>query len=299
VLSFLNQPGIQIKIILYGGSQTLLLNSIGFYRIYEYFTGSDFEYQFLRKTTAMMKKTLLLPTLLVIFLFTACKKSNDTPAGNGSLPKTDTEDSRSSGFNSVTTYNLTFDGNNRITSMAAIPDPSIVKFIYKYTGTTSLTMDLYNSNVLGVHEILWLNASSKLDSTFQYNDTNDSSTEKYIYNADKQLIQIKNYNYYYSGAILDHTTDYSYDNTGSATTESNSDGTSTSYTYFTDLPNTLNLGQLFFPQPKYFIKTATSSSGGSPITATHFYTFDGSNRLVKDSASTTGVDAIVIKSYTY
>jgi hypothetical protein len=246
-----------------------------------------------------MKKTPLLPILLLIFLFTACKKSNDAPASNGSLPKTYTEDIRSSGLNSVTTYNLLFDANNRITSMAAIPEPSIVKFIYKYTANTSLTMDLYNSNALSIHEILWLNASSKLDSTFQYNDTNDSSTEKYIYNSDKQLVQIMNYNYSYTGAVLDHTTDYTYDNMGNATTESNSDGSSTSYTYYTDMPNTLNLGQLFFPQPKYFIKTATSSSGGSPLTATHFYTFDSSNRLVKDSASTTGVDAIVIKSYTY
>lgn len=246
-----------------------------------------------------MKKNPLLPALLVISLFTACKKSNDTPSGSGSLPKTYTEDIQASGFNSVTTYNLTFDANNRITSMAAIPEPSIVKFIYTYTAATSLTMDLYNSNSLSIHEILWLNASSKLDSTFQYNDTNDSSTEKYLYNAEKQLVQIKNYNYSYTGAVLDHTTDYSYDNMGNVTTESNSGGTSTSYTYYTDMPNTLNLGQLFFPQTKYFIKTATSSSGGVPVTATHFYSFDSSNRLIKDSASTIGVDAIVIKSYTY
>jgi hypothetical protein len=246
-----------------------------------------------------MKKTPLLPILLVIFLFTACKKSNDTPASNGSLPKTYTEDIRSSGFNSVTTYNLTFDGNSRITSMAAIPEPSIVKFIYKYTANTSLTLDLYNSNVLSIHEILWLNTSVKVDSTFQYDDSNDSTTEKYIYNADKQLIQIRNYNYSSTGAELDHTTDYIYDNLGNATTESNSDGTSTSYTYYTDMPNTLNLGQLFFFQTKYLVKTASSSDSGSPITATHFYSFDSNNRLIKDSASTTGVDAIVIKSYTY
>jgi hypothetical protein len=183
--------------------------------------------------------------------------------------------------------------------MASIPEPSVVKFIYTYTAATSITMDLYNSNSLSIHEILWLNASSVLDSTFQYNDTNDSSTEKYIYNAGKQLVQIKNYNYSYTGAVPDHTTDYSYDNIGNVTTESNSSGVSTSYTYYTDLPNTLSLGQSFIPLPKYFIKTATSSSGGSPITATHFYTFDSSNRLVKDSASTTGVDVTVIKSYKY
>jgi hypothetical protein len=277
----------------------LLLTHLGFYRINEYFTGSEFRYQILRKTTAIMKKTPLFAVLLVISLFTTCKKSNDSPSSNGSLPKTYTEDIRSSVFNSVTTYNLTFDGNNRIISMAAIPEPSIVKFIYKYTGSTSLTMDLYNSNALSIHEILWLNASSRMDSTFQYNDTDDSTTEKYIYNADKQLVQIKDYNYSSAGAEFDHTTDYTYDNMGNVITESNSNGTSTSYTYYTDLPFTLNMGQPFFPLPKYFIKTATSSSGGSPLTATHFYTFDSSNRLVKDSASSPAAGVIAIKSYTY
>jgi hypothetical protein len=247
-----------------------------------------------------MKKTLLPSILLGFFLFAACKKSNDTPStDSASLPKTYTEDIRSTGFNSLTTYNLTYDGNNRLTSMTAIPEPAIVKFVYKYSSNTSLTMDLYNSNVLSIHEILWLNSSGTLDSTFQYNDTNDSSTEKYIYNSSKQILQIRDYNYSSSGSELDHTTDYIYDNLGNAITESTSDGNSTNFTYYMDMPNTLTMGQTFFPQSKYFIKTASSSSSGTPVTATHFYSFDGSNRLIKDSAVTTGVSAVLIKSYTY
>jgi hypothetical protein len=246
-----------------------------------------------------MKKTLL-PAIIGILLFAACKKDNNTPStGSASLPKTYTEDIRSAGFNSLTTYNLTYDGNNRITSMTAIPEPPIVKFVYKYPSNTSITMDLYNSNVLSIHEILWLNASGTLDSTFQYNDTNDSTTEKYIYNSGKQILQIKSYNYSSAGSELDHTSNYAYDNLGNAITVSNSDGTSTNYTYYTDLPNTLTMGQTFNPQSKYLIKTASSSSSGTPVTATHFYSFDGSNRLIKDSAVTTGVSAVFIKSYTY
>jgi len=243
-------------------------------------------------------KNMLLP--FAFFLFIACKKNNDTLSnGSSSLPKTYTEDIRSTGFNSLTTYTLTYDGNNRITSMTAIPEPAVVKFVYTYSSINSLTMDLYNSNVLSIHEILWLNGSGKLDSTFQYNDTHDSSTEKYIYNSNKQILQIKNYNYSSSGSELDHTTDYTYDNLGNAVTESTSNGNSTNYTYYSDLPNTMTMGQTFNPQSKYFIKTASSSSSGTPITATHFYSFDSSNRLVKDSAVTTGVSAVLIKSYTY
>jgi YD repeat-containing protein len=247
-----------------------------------------------------MKKTLLPTTLFAFFLFTSCKKNNDTPStGSALLPKTYTEDIRSTGFNSLTTYNLTYDENNRITSMTAIPEPAIVKFVYKYSSNSSLTMDLYNSNVLSIHEILWLNTSGTLDSTFQFNDTNDSSTEKYIYDSNKQILQIKNYNYSSSGSELNHTTDYTYDNSGNAITESTSNGNSTSFTYYTDLPNTMTMGQTFYPQTKYLIKTASSSSSGTPVTATHFYSFDSSNRLIKDSAVTTGVSAILIKSYTY
>ncbi len=247
-----------------------------------------------------MKKTLLPATLFAFFLFTACKKNNETPStGSASLPKTYTEDIRSTGFNSLTTYNLTYDGNNRMTSMTAIPEPAIVKFVYNYSSNNSLTMDLYNSNVLSIHEILWLNASGSLDSTYQYNDTNDSSTEKYIYNSSKQILQIKNYKYSTSGSALDHTTEYTYDNLGNAITESISNGTLTNFTYYTNMPNTLTMGLTFNPQAKYLIKTASSSSSGTPVTATHFYSFDSSNRLIKDSAVTTGVSAILIKSYTY
>ena len=246
-----------------------------------------------------MKKTLL-PAVVGILLFTACKKDNDTPsADSASLPKTYTEDIRSTGFNSLTTYNLTYDGNNRITSMTAIPEPAIIKFVYKYSSNNSLTMDLYNSNVLSIHEILWLNVSGTLDSTFQYNDTHDSSTEKYIYNSNKQILQIKNYNYSSSGSELDHTTDYVYDNLGNAITETTSGGSSTNFTYYTDMPNTLTMGQAFYPQTKYLIKTASSSSSGTLETATHFYSFDNNHRLTKDSAVTTGVSAVLIKSYTY
>ena len=187
-----------------------------------------------------MKKTLLAATFFAFLLFAACKKDNDTPStSSASLPKTYTEDIRSTGFNSLTTYNLTYDGDNRITSMTAIPEPAIVKFVYNYSSNNLLTMDLYNSNALSIHEILWLNSSGTLDSTFQYNDTNDSSTEKYIYNSGKQILQIRNYNYSSGGSELDHTTDYIYDNLGNAITESTSNGSSTNYTYYTDLPNTL------------------------------------------------------------
>ena len=76
-------------------------------------------------------------------------------------------------------------------------------------------------------------------------------------------------------------------------------GNSTTYDYYPDLLNTLSLGKAFLPQTHNFVKSATLTSGGSSETVTHFYTFASSNRLVKDSTYTSGVDVIAIKSSTY
>ena len=245
-----------------------------------------------------MIKRILISAILGLLFLASCKKDNTNPSSGNSLPKTYTEDVRSTGFNSKVTYNLAYDENNRLVSMAAIPDPSVTKFVYAYTGNISVTMDLYNYGVFGIHEILWLNSSSFLDSTFQFNNTQDTMTEKYIYNSGKQLIQLKSYDYSSSGTVLDNTTVYAYDNSGNVTKESDDNGKVITYTY-TNISNSLSLGQTFLPLPKYFINTATTSSGGSPVTATHFYSFDSSNRLIKDSSYVSGEDVIAIKSYTF
>ena len=245
-----------------------------------------------------MTKRILISAMLGLLFLASCKKDNSNPPSENSLPKTYTEDVRASGFNSKVTYNLTYDGNTRLISLAAIPDPPITKFVYTYTGNGSVAMDLYNYNVLSIHEILWLNASSVLDSTFQFNDTQDTMTEKYIYNSAKQLIQLKSYDYSSLGTTLNNTTIYTYDNNGNVTKESDDNGKVITYTY-TSIQNSLSLGQPFLPTPKYFINTASTSTGGSSVTATHFYSFDSSNRLIKDSAYTSGADVIGIKSYAY
>lgn len=201
--------------------------------------------------------------------------------------------------NSVTTYDLSYDVNNRITGITATPAPPSINFVYTYPAQGSVTMDLFEGGILNIHEMMWLNASSWLDSTFQFDDSGDTTTEKYIYNGNKQLIQQKTYDYSSSVAILDNILNYTYDNLGNVISSVDNQGTTITYTYYTNLPNTLNLGQTFLPQSPYFIKTATLNSGGSTETATHYYTFDSNNRLVKDSTSTPEISLIAIKSYTY
>src|ERR1700688_1238386 len=132
-----------------------------------------------------MKNSLLCLVLTVGFFLCSCKKDNSASNSNGSSqPKTYTEDVRSSIIgNSLTTYDLTYDANGRLTALAAIPSPPSINFVYAYPATNTVTMDLYEGGILNIHEIMWLNSSSYLDTTFQYDNTGDTTTEKYIYNG--------------------------------------------------------------------------------------------------------------------
>jgi hypothetical protein len=230
----------------------------------------------------------------------SCKKDNNSPDSGVSYPKTYTEDVRSSVIgNSVTVYNLTYDENNRLTSLTATPAPPILSFVYQYPSSNQLTLDMYDHGNLNIHEIFWLNASSKVDSTFQFNDTGDSTTEKFIYDANHLLVQQKEYNYFTAGSVLINSTSYTYDNFGNPVQSVDAQGNTTAFTYYSDLRYTLSIGQPYIPVSANFVKTQTVNSLGTTVTVTHYYSFDNNDRLIKDSASTTGVDLVQIRSYTY
>lgn len=236
---------------------------------------------------------------LSCLLFFSCKKDNSTNNNSsGARPKTYTEDITSSIIgNSSITYTLTYDGNGRLTSLTAAGNPPPLKFIYQY-GTNSFTMDLYDYGALSIHEEGKLNADSYLDSTFQYNDTNDTSTEKYIYNGNKQLVKVNEYSYTTAGgAILDNTTNYTYDSDGNIITESDLNQTIT-YDYYTDLTIPFSFDRLFVPLPKNLPKTVTVNSGGSIESAVHTYTFNSQHRLLTDKIVASNGD-IYLKTYTY
>jgi hypothetical protein len=245
----------------------------------------------------MKKLTLLTCAILVIGIF-SCKKGSDVKTSTSDLPKTYTEDYRSSSYNTLVNYNLTYDSKNRLISLASTPEPSIIKFVYQYPDDKTVTLDLYNSGQLSIHENFWLNSFSFVDSTFQYDDSQDTTTEKYIYDGNHLLTTVNEYGYAGSVSTLSNQTQYGYDNNGNALTQTDFSGT-TNFTYYTDLPYTLSTGQPYLSVPKYFIKTTSSNSSGTQLTATHYYKFDTNNRLIQDSAYISGADAIAIKSYGY
>jgi hypothetical protein len=237
--------------------------------------------------------------LIAATVFTSCQKEvNSTPPATQALPKTYTETITSTIIdNSSTTYNLTYDGSNRLTSLISVSDPGN-KFIYQYSDA-SYTLDLYEGGTVAIHEIFFINSNIGLiDSTFQYNNTNDSMTEKYLYNQAKQPVSYKEYNYsVVTGAVLFNTSAYTYDNTGNMISVTDTNSVTTN-TYYTDYLTSFSLSGIYSFQNKNLVKTTTYTSGGDTVSLTHTYTFDSSNRLTVDSALGSNGD-LFVKTYTY
>ncbi|MGZ8525926.1 MAG: hypothetical protein ACXWV1_15950, partial [Chitinophagaceae bacterium] len=130
-----------------------------------------------------MKKSILpFLAILSIILFSSCQKD----VGGGPLTvsdkvKTYTEDVTSASMgNSKTTFNLSYDASNRITSLISASNPGD-KFVFTYNSASGYSMEIFGSNIPVIHEDFFLNSNSLPDSTFQYNNTGDTSTEKYLY----------------------------------------------------------------------------------------------------------------------
>jgi YD repeat-containing protein len=248
----------------------------------------------------MKNTSILCIASIAILVFSSCKKDNSptTPVNSSSLPKTYTENVTSASFgNSITTYNLNYDGSNRLVSLIAATLPG-VKELYKYNVDGSFSLDEYDDGTnLSIHENFFLNSYKLVDSTFQYNDTQDTTTEKYYYNGSKQLLAYTEYNYSkLGGSTQTNVTTYTYDNNGNVTKATDFNGV-TSYTY-TNLTSPLYIGPDFFSHTKNLIQTTSLNSGGSTETVTDSYTFDSSNRLITDKAVASTGD-VLIKSYTY
>lgn len=250
---------------------------------------------------------LLTAGIAAIIFFSSCQKelSPDTATtpngGTGSSSnkiKTYTEDVTVSGSHSSITLNINYDGSNRITSMVSATSAGD-KFVFEYPASNTFNMDLYNSNVLSIHEQYLLNSFSFLDSTFQYNDTHDTMTEKYFYNASKQLVKLNEYDYSKStGAVLWNSHTYTYDANGSTITDTDLSSVTT-YDYYTNLAYNFSFLSLGMPQPKFFVKTTKITSGGSTETYDHTYKFDSSNRLTTETITDASTGDTVIKTYTY
>ncbi len=237
---------------------------------------------------------------LAVCLIVSCKKNSGTnAAGSGNKLKTYIENDTVGGQIASDTFAVSYDNNNRLTGLVS---PNL-KQVYTYA-SNSYTLDLYVNGVLNVHENFYINGSSLVDSTMQYNNTNDTTTEGYIYNGTTLTTQFT-YDYINNIANIDTRDDYTYDNNGNLLKDVQSDGYGdisqvTTYTYTAD-PIGARIKPTYYPQQaKYLPATLTLTDGfGNPQgIITYTYVFDSSKRLVKETDRGNNGD-VSAKTYIY
>lgn len=250
-----------------------------------------------------MKKNFLFSAAIALVILSSCQKeASNTPLPAASLKiKTYTEDVRSSVLgNSVATFNLSYDGNDRMTSMVDAADPGN-KFVFAYPSSSKYTMDLFVDNVFELHVDYLLNSQSLIDSSFQYNNTEDTSAEKYVYNPAHQLIKLYEYDYYSTGSSLWNTTTYTYDGAGNQVKSEDTDGYVYSYEYYTDklvlMPQLIPV--MVANQKVNLIKKLTLTESGTVTgSANYTYTFDSKDRISTIRHDYNDND-VIIKTFTY
>src|ERR1700743_2685941 len=122
------------------------------------------------KPTTMPIKHLAFFAIAVCLLVSCKKNSGSNANGNSNKLKMYIEaDKLSNGIAETDTFYVTYDNDSRITALTGTQ----LKQVYTYQSSKTFTFDLYEYNQLNIHEIFYLNSASVVDSTLQYDNTND------------------------------------------------------------------------------------------------------------------------------
>lgn len=242
-------------------------------------------------------------TAVIMLATTSCQKSYTGQTDPSTKIKTYIEDASRTPYNSIDTFNISYDASDRIISMVSTAGNG--GFYYSYTPTT-YTLDIKQGTNLVIREVSYINSNQLVDSTFQYNDTNDSSTSKLVYNAGKQLIQQMYYDYTTAGgAMLTGKETYTYDASGNiiTQTDTNASGAVTETKTFTYSSFTAGISLFMLYRPAMAknlpLTITTKSPGGNIISIeTRAYTFDSNNRVVTQTDSD-NFGNVVVKTFLY
>jgi hypothetical protein len=232
-----------------------------------------------------------LPAFACILLIFSCKK-NDPVQENNTSDKVKRYTEVVSNFSTVSgdTFNVSYDNSNRLVSL--ISPTSGNQFLYTYNGNSSYVLDIKNGALLVIHGVFYMNANLLIDSAFQYNNTNDSTTMKFVYNAGKQLIEQRTYGYSLpAGAVLFRKNSYTYDVNGNVLkdTETGSTGGTNfvkTYTYTNVTGTTFSLATIYTPVLYKKLPATTSvyyPGSNTTVTSDYTYVYDAANRVTKET----------------
>jgi YD repeat-containing protein len=250
-----------------------------------------------------MKIIPLLAVASVFCFLTACKKSGGSnSSSNSNRVKTYVEALHGTSFDQTDTFNLSYDNNGRLISMISTTGQQ--KYSYAYTGNTSFTLDLLENGEPSIHENFFVNSSLLVDSTFQYDNTQDTTTERYNYNG-SQLTTLLTYDYSNGVSSISTRDTYTYDNNGNGIKDVQDDGfgtinTTTTFTY-TNKPTQVTTNPTYLPVASKDLpatQVVTDGSGNVQANVTYAYVFDSAGRVIQ--VTSTDVSGIYsVKTYTY
>lgn len=248
-----------------------------------------------------MRTTALLAAVTTLCLFASCGKDYKSGIDNGTgKPQTYIEETHVGSFNQTDTFNLSYDASGRLINMVSTKG----KITYTYGANNTFSMELYQSGMLIIHENVFVNSTLQIDSTFQYNNVHDTTTEKYLYNG-LLLASKLTYDYASQGPVLSTRNTYTSDNNGNILKDVEADGggnvnTTTTYTY-TDKPVqfSINTTLSLLPSKNLPAMMTVVDGGGVPLNSvTYSYTFDNSGRLTKETDAIDNVGTVT-KTYLY
>lgn len=233
----------------------------------------------------------------IIFLLVSCGKDKSSESISSNRVKTYTEQVSLQGSSYSNTFNIGYDGSERIISLISAASPGD-KFLFNYHSADNYSMDLYNSNSIEIHEEFFLK-NAYLDSTIQFTTSMDTLSEKYFYNAQNQLLKKLEYEYN-KGPHLINTILYTSDPGGNIIKSTDTDDNVETFEYY---PNLVYAMPAVFPftnsKKQNLVKTHTITNNGILENKTESsYTFDGQNRIITIKEM---VDdgTVVTKTFTY
>lgn len=245
----------------------------------------------------MRNGPLLLMLITITILNASCSKKKDAEI-NDQRVKSYTEEISVSGGSYSMTYNLSYDGDNRITEISPV-NSNEGKLAFTYHSKDKLSMDLYSSGKVEIHQDVFYR-NSLLDSTVQYNSSKDTMSEKYYY-AEKRLSGKVEYEHNSGRPYLVNSIQYNYDAAGNMIQSVERDGTTETFTYYQDLVYAMPVIAPYFTQlgKARLIKSRKMEYNGRVLeSSATTYTFDSKDRIEK-VIETTSDGTVLTKQFTY